>query len=205
MRSMTRFCLTMVIVMIAGVCLAQNCVDWTESIDDLSGIGLLDHPSSIALDQDHVLVKMPGTLQIYDLATPASPALEASMVLEGDIMTSGGQLAAVASGALVTLVDWHSPASPIEVGTFIAEAEVTALHVSGDLLVAALSDTRIVLYDISQPGVPAVLGEVALSDAAVSLDLANNRLLASTSSAVASIDVSDTAAPTLDDSWTAAI
>jgi hypothetical protein len=99
---------------------------------------------------------------VIDAATPQSPSVVGSLVLEQvtDLAAYGSYVYAVAGGG-IAVVDASNPASPALVGQLPIDAPVIDLEVYGGLLLVS-DDSGLRILDLAEPASPGVVGELTL-------------------------------------------
>ena len=193
------------VFLLAGSTLAQDCYDWTETLQVAAPIQLLVDPVDVVVADRHALVVAGTVLTIYDLADPGAPALRGSVPLggAGTAVVANAGLAAVAVGDHVLLVDWQIPSAPTAVADLPLPAAVTALDLSGTRLGVGCGLAGLHLFEVSVPGAPVAGGSLAVADEILDVSSSEDLLLLATDPQTIVVDVADLAAPVTVDEWSA--
>jgi len=136
-------------------------------------------------------------LAVYDLSTPAAPALTGSLATPGIVtqLRVAGSLVLVRNDAgLVTIVDVADPAAPTARGSF-GQDRVDAFDVmDGNVFAVDRVANDIMVVSLGDPAAPAVLGRLAMADV-LDVQAAYGYLHLFQGGAYTAYDVSDALAP----------
>lgn len=136
-------------------------------------VGSLDTPAQahgVWIEDETVYLADNNSLEIIDVAVPATPQTLGSLTLEGvsDVMVAGN-LAYVACGWYLAIVDVSEPISPALVSTYQTASTPNAVQVVGTTLYVAEKYGTLQVFDVSDPAAPRSLGAGHAPDRAYSV------------------------------------
>jgi hypothetical protein len=174
---------------------------WQKFFDNSSGLEALAPRDQLVTPANlYVAVgqQSAGGLLIYNLQT--KPASFTGSFSTGSSIAQGlaiyGNTLFLATVADTRILDVTNPASPAQIGAI--GIGTTALAVSGNFLFAGTVDNRIVVFDISNIGLPVQKGSVSIPDLPIQIRISGTRMFVADGKAGLLIfDVSSPSAPAL--------
>ena len=137
-----------------------------------------------------------GGLRVLDVSSSREPKrLAAAGGLEGRDVRVAGNLAYLAAGDGIHIYDVSVPASPRQLRTIELDGAERILLSEG-LLIAGGLESGVYIYDAGSPGEPSLLSRIPELRAA-QLDVSQGFLLAGTPEELILVDLRDSAAPTV--------
>ena len=125
-------------------------------------VGSLDTPGQahgLWIDDEVLYIADNNSLEIIDVAAPATPQTLGSLALEvvSDVLVAG-DLAYVACGWYLAIVDVSDPTSPSLLSTYQTASTPHAVQVVGTILYVAEKFGTLQVFDVSDPADPRSLG-----------------------------------------------
>lgn len=142
-----------------------------------------------------------GGLIIVDVSTPTAPAVIGQIADRGracsvDVVNG---LAYLANTRWLSIIDVSDPADPQEIGYYFTNTIwLMDVHVSGTVAYLAALESGLLIFDVSDPTTPTLLGALDTPGRAFAVAVADGKAyVAAHSSGIQIIDVTNLAAPTL--------
>ena len=123
--------------------------------------GLL--PLSVAVSGSTAyVVTGSGSLQVFDVSSPASPVLRGTATTGGGFrsVAVNGSTAYVVAGNSLQVFDVSNPASPVLRGTASTSSGPSSVAVSGSTAYVVTSSNTLQVFDVANPTTPALRGTV---------------------------------------------
>ena len=201
------FCRTLMLVLIAAVCVMGGGIGAAEYVDvTLAGsYDTVGDAKGVAVSGNYAYVADRGNgLVIVDISDPASPVLSGSYDTVGDansVAVSGNYAYVADGGNGFVIVNISNPASPVLTGSCIT-GYAYDVSVSGNYAYVAALLNGLVIVDISNPASPLLSGSSDAAKEAIEIDVSGNyAYVADDDKGLVIVNISNPASPVLSGSY----
>ncbi len=165
MLRIARFLVVLALASFASIApAAADCLDWDAVLPLVGDAGATDLRAvevvqswALAIDRTGYVQR---TLRVYSLNDPEAPQLVTSLLLPDnatDILCRDDR-AYIRTNRLLLIFDIHQPANPQELGRLTLPDDIHDFDVDGQLCALAADDSGLVLVDVADPQLLAVVG-----------------------------------------------